>query len=102
MTSASSASEKTVLPVTLMSRTNTRMLPNPLPGGSCSVDGISGRVGLGGGVSGALNSSLNGAGGFPDRPVGSKMGGIGGSTWARTEAFEERGPTKRLMQRENP
>ena len=62
------------------------MLPNRLPGGCCGADGISGRVGLGGGDSGAWNSFFNGAGGSPDRPVGSKTGGTGGKTCARTGA----------------
>ncbi len=75
-----------------MSRTNTRVLPNRLPDGSCGADGISGRVGLGGGRCGDRNSSFNGAGGFPDRPVGSKTGGAGGTDLRQNGGAGERSP----------
>jgi hypothetical protein len=80
--SANSSLERIVLPTTRMSLTKTRTLPNGLSPGSSGGKGTGGRTWRGGGV-GRSNSFRKGAGGSPDRPVGSKMGGIGAPTWAR-------------------
>src|SRR4029078_8384344 len=74
VTSESSASEKTVLPVTKISRTVTRTWPSGCGPCSSGGRGTEGSTGLGGGA-GGLYSFFNVAGGSLERPVGSKIGG---------------------------
>src|SRR4029077_37964 len=85
-TLASSSAEKTVLPVTLISRTNTRKVGNGAVSGGIGAGGSN----VPGGGVGASNC-FGSVGGSPERPVGSTRDGTAtGTTWARADAKMEK------------